>query len=42
MINFLYGTLVGFIIGYPLGLWAIEYTNKYNARKSEAESEAKK
>lgn len=37
MINFFYGILVGFVIGYPLGLWAIGYTNKYNARKSETE-----
>jgi hypothetical protein len=28
MLNFFWGVLVGFLIGYPLGLWASWYTYK--------------
>lgn len=28
MVGFLYGILVGFVIAYPLGLWAESYTAK--------------
>lgn len=28
MIEFLFGTLIGFIIGYALGVWAGWYTEK--------------
>jgi hypothetical protein len=32
MLEFLSGVLLGFIVGYPLGLWAIDYTRKHNER----------
>jgi hypothetical protein len=28
MISFLFGVLVGLSFGYPLGLWAMQYTLK--------------
>lgn len=28
MVTFLFGVMLGFIIGYPLGLWATWYTEK--------------
>lgn len=36
MIQFLSGVLLGFIIGYPLGLWAIGYTRRFNEREEHA------
>ena len=33
MIQFLYGVMLGFILGYPLGLWAINYTRRNNERQ---------
>ena len=30
MVEFLFGALAGFSVGYPLGLWAIGYTEKRN------------
>ena len=36
MINFLWGVLLGFIVGYPLGLWAIDYTRRFNERQKHA------
>lgn len=33
MIQFLFGVMFGFIIGYPLGLWAIDYTRRFNERQ---------
>jgi hypothetical protein len=33
MIQFMCGLLVGFLIGYPLGLWAIDYTRRFNERE---------
>ncbi len=32
MTSFLFGTLFGFIVGYPLGLWAIDYTRRNDER----------
>lgn len=28
MIGFLFGILIGFTVGYPLGLWAVEYSER--------------
>lgn len=28
MIEFMYGALIGFVVGYPFGLWATWYNNK--------------
>jgi hypothetical protein len=28
MLQFVWGTLIGLSIGYPLGLWAMSYTNE--------------
>ena len=36
MINFLWGVLLGFIVGYPLGLWAVDYTRRFNERQKHA------
>ena len=36
MINFLWGALLGFIVGYPLGLWAIDYTRRFDERQKHA------
>ena len=36
MINFLWGVLLGFIVGYPLGLWAIDYTRRFDERQKHA------
>lgn len=33
MLTFISGVALGFIIGYPLGLWAIDYTRKFNERQ---------
>lgn len=33
MIQFLSGVLLGFIIGYPLGLWAMDYTRRFYERQ---------
>jgi Na+/glutamate symporter len=33
MIQFLFGLMIGFIVGYPLGLWAIDYTRRHNERQ---------
>lgn len=32
MIEFLFGSLFGLSVGYPLGLWAIDYTRRNNDR----------
>ena len=32
MTSFLFGLLIGFIVGYPLGLWAIDYTRRHDER----------
>jgi hypothetical protein len=32
MVSFLFGVMTGFVIGYPLGLWAIDYTRRHNGR----------
>jgi biotin transporter BioY len=33
MIQFLFGVMLGFVVGYPLGLWAIGYTRRQNERQ---------
>ena len=33
MLTFLCGLALGFLIGYPLGLWAIDYTRRFNERQ---------
>jgi hypothetical protein len=33
MTQFLFGVMFGFIVGYPLGLWAIDYTRRHNERQ---------
>jgi hypothetical protein len=33
MIQFLFGVLLGFVIGYPMGLWAIDYTRRFHERQ---------
>jgi len=33
MLSFIAGLALGFLVGYPLGLWAIDYTRKFNERE---------
>ena len=33
MTQFLFGLMLGFIIGYPMGLWAVDYTRRFNERQ---------
>ena len=33
MIQFLVGISLGFLIGYPLGLWAMDYTRRFRERE---------
>ena len=33
MLQFLLGLIVGFLIAYPLGLWADSYTRRFNERE---------
>ena len=33
VIEFLFGVMIGFVTGYPLGLWAMDYTRRYNERQ---------
>ena len=33
MLNFFWGVLVGFLVGYPIGLWASCYTYKEIKRR---------
>jgi hypothetical protein len=39
MIQFLFGLMLGFIIGYPMGLWAIDYTRRFNERQEHARTD---
>jgi len=39
MISFLYGVMFGFIIGYPMGLWAIDYTRRHDERQEHSRTD---
>lgn len=39
MIQFLFGVMLGFIVGYPLGLWAIDYTRRQNERQEHSRTD---
>jgi hypothetical protein len=39
MIQFIIGVAVGFLVGYPLGLWAIDYTRRFNERQEHSRTD---
>ena len=39
MLQFLLGLSIGFLIGYPLGLWAIGYTRRFNEREKHSRTD---
>jgi hypothetical protein len=39
MINFVLGLALGFLIGYPMGLWAIDYTRRFNERQEHSRTD---
>ena len=39
MINFVLGLALGFLVGYPMGLWAIDYTRRFNERQEHSRAD---
>jgi hypothetical protein len=39
MINFVLGLALGFLVGYPMGLWAIDYTRRFNERQEHSRTD---
>jgi hypothetical protein len=39
MIQFFAGLALGFLVGYPMGLWAIDYTRRFNERQEHSRTD---